>query len=220
MHPVPGHNITRLLPPPHASPGRFASGQRAPQFPRLRMSLASALHNSHSHQPRNANTWFQPGAGPLTQNNSPFLRHRKNLTTLNAVLWDNGSKFPSQQVNLAAQYHILRRVPRGPKQMGNLTASPNFPLHFKQKNIYHTFIVAWGFFKNFKSSACNWTTDFRGPYLDNKCFLVISILIDSDRGHCYEHFKKINLQWNLSPWHLFECLWVRWIFELPEIAKN
>ena len=29
---------------------------------------------------------------------------------------------------------------------------------------------------------------------DNWCFLVISIVIDSDRGHCYVHLKKINLR--------------------------
>ena len=46
------------------------------------------------------------------------------------------------------------------------------------------------------------------------------IVIDSDRGHSYEHFKKINLRWKLSPWDLFECSSVRWIFELPEMAKN
>ena len=50
--------------------------------------------------------------------------------------------------------------------------------------------------------------------------LVISIVIDSDRGHCYEHLKKINLRWKLSAWHVFECLCMRLIFELPEMAKN
>ena len=30
----------------------------------------------------------------------------------------------------------------------------------------------------------------RGSLTFNKQFLVISIIIDCDRGHCYEHFKK------------------------------
>ena len=29
-------------------------------------------------------------------------------------------------------------------------------------------------------------------------FFVISIVIDSDRGHCYEHLKKINLRRKLA----------------------
>ena len=50
--------------------------------------------------------------------------------------------------------------------------------------------------------------------------LIISIVIDSDRGHCYEHLKNINLQRKLSVWHVFECLCTQLIFELKEIAKN
>ena len=34
----------------------------------------------------------------------------------------------------------------------------------------------------------------RGPYGGKYVFLVISIVIDSDRGHCWEHLKEINLQ--------------------------
>ena len=41
-------------------------------------------------------------------------------------------------------------------------------------------------------------------------FFVISIVIDSDRGHWYGHLKKV------SPWHVFECLCVRWIFKKLE----
>ena len=51
-------------------------------------------------------------------------------------------------------------------------------------------------------------------------FWVISIVIDSDRGHSYERLKNIHLQWKLNAWHEFECLCMGWIFELPEIAKN
>ena len=37
--------------------------------------------------------------------------------------------------------------------------------------------------------------------------LAISIVIDSDRGHCYDHLKtNKNLQWKLSAWHVFERL--------------
>ena len=50
--------------------------------------------------------------------------------------------------------------------------------------------------------------------------MVISIVIDSDRGHCCEDLKRINLRLKLSAWHVFECLGMRWIFELPEMAKN
>ena len=41
-------------------------------------------------------------------------------------------KFPSQQVNLAAQYQLLRRGSTAPLRVqtkGNLTAAQNFPLH-------------------------------------------------------------------------------------------
>ena len=33
----------------------------------------------------------------------------------------------------------------------------------------------------------------RGPSGDKLVFLEISIVIDSDRGHCYEHFKEKKL---------------------------
>ena len=40
-----------------------------------------------------------------------------------------------------------------------------------------------------------------------KGFWVISIFIDSDRGHSYKHLKKkIDLQRKLNAWHEFECL--------------
>ena len=34
---------------------------------------------------------------------------------------------------------------------------------------------------------------------DNKHFLVISIVIDSDRGHCYEHLKKNQFTMKIEP---------------------
>ena len=65
------------------------------------------------------------------------------------------------------------------------------------------------------------------------CFLHFELAIDSYRGHCKEHSKKLCLRWKLSPCHIFECLcvWIseqlkQWtiseqiIFELPEMAKN
>ena len=54
----------------------------------------------------------------------------------------------------------------------------------------------------------------------NSHFLEISIVIDSDRGHCYKNFKKVYLRWKLSAWHVFECSCVWWIFELPEMEKK
>ena len=53
----------------------------------------------------------------------------------------------------------------------------------------------------------------------NGCFLDFSIIIDSDRGHCCEHLKKISLRWKLSPWHVFECLGMRWILSCQKWQK-
>ena len=61
---------------------------------------------------------------------------------------NNSSSSPSQQVNLAAQYHILRRgyaVPYGPKQMGNLTASPKFSITMSSSTIGHVIIISFSF---------------------------------------------------------------------------
>ena len=51
--------------------------------------------------------------------------------------------------------------------------------------------------------------------------LVISIVIDYDRGHCYEHLKRTIYDENWAcGMHVFECLCVGWIFELPEMGKT
>ena len=49
--------------------------------------------------------------------------------------------------------------------------------------------------------------------------MVISTVIDSDRGHCYEHLKKsiYDESWACDM-YLNVCVW--WILGLPEIAKN
>ena len=68
------------------------------------------------------------------------------------------------------------------------------------------------------------TTNFskiRGSYGGNQQILVISIVIDSDKGHCYEHLKKkINLQWKLNAWHVFECLCVGWFLSSQKCQKK
>ena len=49
------HYITRLTPPPHESPGRLASGRQGSPNPEAsEYPNVSALHNSHSHAPRDA----------------------------------------------------------------------------------------------------------------------------------------------------------------------
>ena len=32
----------------------------------------------------------------------------------------------------------------------------------------------------------------------------MSIVIDSDRGHCNKQLKKKNLRWKLNAWHVFD----------------
>ena len=56
----------------------------------------------------------------------------------------------------------------------------------------------------------------------NRCFLDFTMAIDCDRGHCYEHFKrkKIKLRWKLSPWHIFECLCMRWSLSCQKWQKG
>ena len=59
----------------------------------------------------------------------------------------------------------------------------------------------------------------RGSYHDNQHFW--------GNFNCYwfwertllRVFKKKKLRWKLSAWHVFECLCMRWIFKLPEMAK-
>ena len=54
----------------------------------------------------------------------------------------------------------------------------------------------------------------------NQQFLVISFVIDSDRGHCYEHLKKNQITMKIEP---VTCIWMFVYainFELPEMAKT
>ena len=39
----------------------------------------------------------------------------------------------------------------------------------------------------------------RGSLTSELAFLVLSIVIDSDRGHCYEHFKKNQITMKIEP---------------------
>ena len=45
----------------------------------------------------------------------------------------------------------------------------------------------------------------RKPYDRNYHFLIISIVIDSDRGHCYKHLKKIQFTMKIEP---VTCIWM------------
>ena len=59
------------------------------------------------------------------------FRYQKDLTTLHAVLWDNRAKFPFSQVNLAAQYQLLRRGSTAPLRVqtnGKFNGFPKFPI--------------------------------------------------------------------------------------------
>ena len=49
--------------------------------------------------------------------------------------------------------------------------------------------------------------------------MLISIVIDSDTGHCYEHLKKNQFTIKIE---LVTCIWMfvyAMIFELPEMEK-
>ena len=63
--------------------------------------------------------------------NTHSFRCQKYLTTLHAVLWDNGAKFLFSQVNLAAQYQLLRRGSTAPLRVqtnGKFSGFPKFPI--------------------------------------------------------------------------------------------
>ena len=50
--------------------------------------------------------------------------------------------------------------------------------------------------------------------------MLISIVIDFDRGHCYEHLKKNQITMKIEP---VACIWMfvyAMNFELPEITKK
>ena len=51
--------------------------------------------------------------------------------------------------------------------------------------------------------------------------MVISIVIDSDRGHCYEHLKKKKSIYNEN-WmsDIYLIVYVYMNFELPEMSKK
>ena len=51
--------------------------------------------------------------------------------------------------------------------------------------------------------------------------MVISIVIDSDRGHCYEHFKKKSIyDENWTNAYIYLNVYVYNDFELPEMSKK
>ena len=100
------------------------------QFPRLRVSLVSALPDSYFHEPRDAKFVIPARCGaPFHKITVPPKRpyHFKRCALRP---W---FKVPSSASKLSRHNTIYyAEVPRfltGPTQMGNLTASQNFPLH-------------------------------------------------------------------------------------------
>ena len=49
---------------------------------------------------------------------------------------------------------------------------------------------------SFKDTVLIFLTMVKGIVVINRCFLDFSIVIDSDRGHGYEHLKKSNYDEN------------------------
>ena len=96
--------------------GRLPWGDRALPILQLKYPHVQAHRSSHSQAiPRMPNTRLLLGMGPLrTKLTVSAFRYQKDLTTLHAVLWDNGAKFTFSQVNLAAQYQLLCRGSTGP----------------------------------------------------------------------------------------------------------
>ena len=65
------------------------------------------------------------------------FRYQKDLTTLHAVLWDNGAKFPFSQVSLTAQYQLLLRGSTAPLRVqtnGKFNGFPKFPITNKTRH--------------------------------------------------------------------------------------
>ena len=70
--------INNTAPPPHASPGRLASGQQGSQFPRLEVSLVSALpYKFLTGAPGRQIRDSSEVRGPLTHKNHPLLKEPK-----------------------------------------------------------------------------------------------------------------------------------------------
>ena len=60
----------------------------------------------------------------------------------------------------------------------------------------------------------------RGSLTHTYVFLDFSIVIDSDRGHCYEHLKKNQIMMKIEP---VTCIWMFGYainFELKDMAKK
>ena len=73
--------------------------------------------------------------------------------------------------------------------------------------------------RNWQSTLIEVTKGDRWPI--NRCFLDFTIVIDCDRGHCYEHLKKkVKIQWKLNLWHIFECLCMRWLLSYQKWQKR
>ena len=60
----------------------------------------------------------------------------------------------------------------------------------------------------------------RGPYSGNEQILVISIVIDSDGGHYYEHLKKNQFMMKIELMTCISMFVYAMIFELLEMAKK
>ena len=102
------------------------------------MSLVSALPDSHLYEPLDAKYVIPARYGAPLHKNRHLLRHQKDLTTLNAVLWDNCFQV-TFSASKPSRHNTTRRgstVPLRRKQMGNLTASPKFPIRLTEGVTY------------------------------------------------------------------------------------
>ena len=61
--------------------------------------------------------------------------------------------------------------------------------------------------------------NLRGSLYFKLAVLVISIVIDCDRTLLQAFCKKIKFRWKWSPWHIFECLYMRWILSCQKTKK-
>ena len=60
----------------------------------------------------------------------------------------------------------------------------------------------------------------RRPYRSNSQILAISIVIDSDSGHCYEHLKKSLFTMKIERVTFIRTFMFTMNFELPEMSKK
>ena len=116
--------------------GGTPRSERALQIPRLQNIPKCRLSTIVTHMRLGSpNTWFQPGMGPLcTKITVPSLNTKKTLPLYTLCSQTIATRRPVPQVTPSGTIPVA--TPRlhgpltGPDQIGNLTASPNFPLQY------------------------------------------------------------------------------------------